>query len=276
MNIKNKIIKVADVFQTTDYDMFGILKENRAILPKRVNKLIKSIRENGYIRNPIVVNENHDTIDGQARLEALKMLGLPVEFIICPGAGRDECVALNAYSTPWTMLDYIDSYADVCADYKRARLLIDEFKELKLSVVLSAISGLIYKNNEAIKGGKLSCTAEQYERAHALLEYASRFSEVLSNINGNKDRIYNSIMFCYGHEDVDNNTLLKKLNEHINLLNNTTDMEQVNKCMENIYNFNSRKPRVYIESDYRRYQEGRYPWYAKKYGRKRDQRTKED
>jgi hypothetical protein len=175
------------------------------------------------------------------------------------------------------MLDYIDSYADVCADYKRTRLLIDEFKELKLSVVLSAISGLIYKNNEAIKGGKLTCTAEQYEKAHALLEYASRFSEGLSNIKGNKDRIYNSIMFCYGHEHIDNNKLLKKFNENIHLLNNTTDMEQVNKCMETIYNYNTRKKDVVlIAADYRLYQMGRYPWYEKKYGRKRDQRTKED
>ena len=222
------------------------------------------------------MNEKFEVVDGQARLEALRLLGLPVEFIICQGAGREECVALNAYSTPWTLLDYIDSYVDDNADYKRARLLIDEFKDLKMNVVLSAITGIVCKNNDAIKNGELSCSAEQYEKAHALLEYASLFSETLSSIKGNKDRIYNSIMFCYGHPEIDNRTLLKKVKEHTNLLNNTTDMRQTNQCIETIYNYNGKKDHVYIESDYRKYQEGRYAWYAKKYGGKRDQNTKEE
>lgn len=260
-------IKVADIMSTTNYEQFKRLAENRPVLSKRISKVLESIRKNGYIKGGcIIVNEHFEVIDGQARLEALKLLHLPVEYTISKGAGRKECIAFNAYSTPWTMKDYIESNAIYSEDYKRALLLIREFKKLKLNVVLNAINGTVWKNNKLIQEGGLECSSETYEKAHALLSYASEFTDTLDVIKGNKDRIYTAIMFCYGHPDIDNDKLLKKVKENIGRLNNTTDMRMVNRCLEEIYNYNNKKDYVYIDTDYQKYLEGKYSWYASKYG----------
>lgn len=266
-------IKAADIMSTTNYDQFKKLAGNRLIPNKRVSKVLESIRANGYIKgNCIIVNEHFEVIDGQARLEALKLLHFPVEYTISKDAGRKECIALNAYSTPWTMRDYIESYAEYSEDYRRTLLLIDEFKNLKLNVVLNAINGTVWRNNQLIRDGGLECSFETYENAYSLLSYASKFVDTLAVIKGNKDRVYTAIMFCYGHPDIDNDKLLKKVKENIGRLNNTTDMRTVNRCLEEIYNYNCKKDYVYIDTDYQKYLEGKYSWYANKYGNK----TKED
>ena len=262
-------IKISEIFSTTDYSKFKKLAENRPVPSQRITKVLESIRNNGYIKgNCVIVNENFEVIDGQARIEALKLLHIPIEYTISKGSGKKECVALNAYSTPWTMRYYIESNAVSNEDYKRAILLIDEFKKLKINVVLNAINGTIWKNNKLIQQGGMECSLKTYEDARALLAYASEFTDILEVIKGNKDRIYTAIMFCYGHPDIDNERLLTRVKENTGRLNNTTDMRKVNQCLEEIYNYNSKKDHVYIDADYQKYLEGKYPWYATKYGNK--------
>lgn len=83
------------VYTTSDYSIFAHLKENRDVKEQRVKKIRKSIDSVGYIRNPIIVNEKMEIIDGQGRFEVLKEKGYPVEFIIDEGIGVDECRAMN-------------------------------------------------------------------------------------------------------------------------------------------------------------------------------------
>ena len=114
MKLTNNEIVSNTVYRTTDYDLFKRLEGNRAVLSNRVNKIIKSIKKNGYIMNPIIVNEKYEVIDGQGRLEALRVMNLPVDYIVIKGLGREQCIALNAYSTIWSMVDYISAYCEEC------------------------------------------------------------------------------------------------------------------------------------------------------------------
>ena len=63
-----------EIFRTNKYEIFKQLKGNREVSPKRISKIINSIKEVGYIINPIIVNEKMEVIDGQGRLEALRIL----------------------------------------------------------------------------------------------------------------------------------------------------------------------------------------------------------
>ena len=74
--------KVGTVYSTTDYDSFAKLEGNRDVLQSRKNIIKESIEERGWIRNPVVVNEKMQIIDGQGRFEALKELGMPIEYVI--------------------------------------------------------------------------------------------------------------------------------------------------------------------------------------------------
>lgn len=103
--------QVGIIYETQDYSMFKHLEGNRTDAVARGAKIIKSIRENGYILSPIAINENAEVIDGQGRLYALECEALPVHYYVVPGAGIDECIAMNIYGTKWKMNDYIESYA---------------------------------------------------------------------------------------------------------------------------------------------------------------------
>lgn len=80
---------------TREYSKFKKLKGDRVPTQYRVNRLISSIKKVGYIGAPIIVNEKMEIVDGQARVEALETLSLSVPYIVVPGAGLDEAMALN-------------------------------------------------------------------------------------------------------------------------------------------------------------------------------------
>ena len=62
--------KVMNVYSTENYRRFKKLLDNREVTPQRVNQIMKSIRDVGYIVSPIIVNEKYEVIDGQGRLAA--------------------------------------------------------------------------------------------------------------------------------------------------------------------------------------------------------------
>ena len=62
------------IHSTNDLSVFKILEGNRNINLANVERLVKSIEENGFLQMPIIVNENYEVIDGQHRLMAAKKL----------------------------------------------------------------------------------------------------------------------------------------------------------------------------------------------------------
>lgn len=52
------------VYFTTDYSKFKLMKGNREIDALHVKRLIESFREQ-YLFSPILVNSKHEIIDGQ-------------------------------------------------------------------------------------------------------------------------------------------------------------------------------------------------------------------
>lgn len=117
----SKNFKEADykVYTTKKYDLFVFNAENREVSPKRVEAIKQSIESVGYIRNPIIVNEKFEIMDGQGRFTVLKNAGMPIEFIVEPGIGADEFRALNMRQTNWTVKDFIHSYSKTKKDYER-------------------------------------------------------------------------------------------------------------------------------------------------------------
>lgn len=124
------------VYVTSDYSIFKHLKENRDVTERRIEKIRKSIDSVGYVRNPILVNEKMEIIDGQGRFEVLKEKGYPIEYIIDEGIGVDECRAMNVQQTNWTVMDFVDSFcASGNEDYLNLRRLVDKYGMFNLATI---------------------------------------------------------------------------------------------------------------------------------------------
>lgn len=126
------------ILQTMDYSKFKKLKGNRNVDPVRVQRIIQSIKKVGYITSPLIVNEDLEVIDGQGRLEALRILGLPVEYIVHENIGIDECISMNINQINWVDRDYIYSYAD--RNYKSYILLKNLMEKYKLNLMILAMA----------------------------------------------------------------------------------------------------------------------------------------
>lgn len=109
---------------TTDYSKFKDLHGNRQVKIGHIQKLADSMRENNLLEyQPVLVNEEHYIIDGQHRLKAAEMLGVPVHYIVVPGVGLSEVQLLNATVKPWSLRDYAESFANL--GYEDYQTLID-------------------------------------------------------------------------------------------------------------------------------------------------------
>lgn len=99
---------VAQIYETTDYDLFKFEKTNRKV--KNVTKLKNEIEEKGLMYE-ILVDKNYTIIDGQHRFEALKQLGFPIQFKVIEQAGVNEMISINTTSRNWGEKEYIEHYA---------------------------------------------------------------------------------------------------------------------------------------------------------------------
>lgn len=100
-------------YETSEYDKFIHTEINRNPDPNNVKRLAKSIGEIGQIQ-PItvtVLNGKLHIIDGGNRIEACKIVGVPVKYIISDVDDSVKTMAsLNHIRKSWTNNDYVKSY----------------------------------------------------------------------------------------------------------------------------------------------------------------------
>ena len=227
----NYVKSSEEMFRTTDYEGFKRVIGNRRVMEERVTKILASIDKIGYIPIPLIVNEKMEVIDGQGRLEACKRRGLPVNFIIKPGLRIQDCITMNINVTPWNLTDFILCYAEMGNEsYKLMVKLLQE------------ISSIYGSKNMSIN-------------ALEFLKYAFDIIVELSNKkvrlqSNNVSNLLTAIMFCYRWEQVDNDRLRNKLLESAHLMQKWTNVETCLQEIQHIYNYNSRKPTVYLKRLY--------------------------
>ena len=260
--------KVNTVFRTNEYGKFRKLDGNRSVTDGRVAKIRKSIETVGYIQSPLVVNEKFEVIDGQGRLEALKQLGLPVDYIIVTGAGLQECIALNINLKNWTLMDYVDSYAFTGnTSYQYLKNLHSEFhKWFELGILINAVDGTVESASPKIKNGRFYCDEAAYNNARKVLELDLSILDLFSRISGTKKYYIDAFNYCIRDEEVDTKRLISQLKKMAHTLAPAPTMKCALEEYERIYN-HGKKSSVYIYNNYQRYNEERVAAYKARHMR---------
>jgi len=162
------------VYQTDNYKLFQYSKFNRNILLR--DEMIEQAKE-GFIA-PIIVNENMVVIDGQHRLEASKRVGVPIEYIVKAGLGDKDIVRMNTVQKPWSLQNYIESFANKgLSEYiKLIELIKGKYSNV---TVTSQIAMNSPTNATPVRKSIMSGNFEfyNYEKAVEFLRYYKRFCE---------------------------------------------------------------------------------------------------
>ena len=252
-----------EVFTTNNYAMFRKLKGNRGVEPARLRMLVESIRQIGWISNPILVNERMEIIDGQGRFEALKKLGMPIEYrVVVVSDSLNACRVMNNRVIKWNTGNYVESYAETgTKDYQRVKQLMDYYN-VSLDVItlakgikngLSGNSGSDYKK---MRDGKLEFSESDYIETARVLNIYKKYQKVFERFSGrtnNKDRVIMYIIH-YGEKygTVNHDKMVECLEkcDPRNIYN--TSFDRLLESVQNAYNFNkAKKNRLYFYEEYR-------------------------
>lgn len=275
-NFNNITIRKSDmkVSVESDYSKFKTMNGNREVDGKRIRKISDSIRSVGYIPVPIIVNEKMEIIDGQGRFEALKEFGLPVVYMVVPGAGLEECISMNISSTNWKLNDYISSFADSGnIHYIRLKKLMDDHSGIDIGNIITASTGKLDTKVTGIKSGDFKLTNADYKEADKILDYLDRFVPIIRQRKiSNGQKLLSALCFTYGIASIDNERMYKAFGDYYMMLGGYSTTEQALESLTNIYNYRLRN-KVYIVDEYKRLMASKLGWYATRYGKAASERV---
>lgn len=244
---------VGQIFETDDYDFFKPLKGNRDV--GNVKAIQKSIEDVGYMLDPILVNEKHEVVDGQHRLEALKTMGIPVKFMIQEGIGLKECQAMNTGQRNWGALDYIKSYA-VTGNANYVRLL-SLYSKYGKAFGLDGIIGIAYHPKEggsfaSVKDGSLTMTEQRYEIATNRMDFLldTGILQLFEEKKLFKRVFWNAIGYAFRHPDVSIRELVERLMKSpLEIVTYSKTVDEL-KLFDEIYNKGRKSKKVFMATDY--------------------------
>ena len=233
-------VEAYKVYTTKDYSIFKRLVGNRDIPETRISKIVESIQTIGWVRNPIIVNENMEVIDGQGRLTALQRLKMPVEYIIAEGAGNKECIYMNMNMVNWKLPDFIKSYAEQGNEnYQRLLSLMEKYANGNLDIISTAVYRVSKSKHRDIKQGTLQLTEEQAKAAIPRLEFIKPILEKIDErkLPGSLVTLMQTLIYYFDYPEVDKDRLAYSVEKYIY---NSTPWVLNTDCeteVENCYNY---------------------------------------
>lgn len=220
------------ILTTTDYSIFKFLKGNRVLNIKNLRKIMESMKIKLH-DSPIQVNENMEVIDGQHRLEALKQLGLPVQYYISVGANLKTVQDLNTNTENWKVDDYLHSYiAKGVKDYVIYKQFMDAYK-FNHKITAYLLSGDPKGNTQKFNTGEFKIVN---------IEKASDIAAKLNTVGGYYDG-FKRRTFCYAFVRCLNNRkfsfdeFITKLSYQRSKLFDCARVDQYLEIIEEIYNY---------------------------------------
>lgn len=245
--------KVGYVYSTTNYEMFKKLEGNREVFEQRKKVIMESIRENGWIRNPIVINEKMEIIDGQGRYEALKELKLPIEYVIAEGADIATCIALNVKQKNWNSKDYIDCYAETGnVHYSKLKEIIETYGFGQEEAIIMAGNGLSDCGTcRIVKGGEFKIIDE--DSLNERLEFMRESLTYIEKTCGRRRSWVAALKMVFYSNLIDNKIFIDKLKKYNNFIVPCVNVRQVLGCFEKVYNYHSQKDKIYFVPEYEKW-----------------------
>ena len=150
--------RASNIYASSNYKMFHRLKFNRKVIWKHVLEIVESIETNDIFTFPLMVYTDiidgtwkYWIVDGQHRVEAFKLLGLPIRFTLYKKKGGEKITmydivqliaSANNTSKKWNLLQYLKVWKSLkIREYEK---MSDVLKKttLALNTLMQAYSGL--------------------------------------------------------------------------------------------------------------------------------------
>lgn len=243
------------VYITDQYESFKTLHTNRSVDPKHIRTIKDSIKENGVLINPILINSNMEVIDGQHRLEACKALNMPVYYLIVGDYGINEVQALNLNQKNWTRLDYAESFASMgYVEYQKLLFFSKEYDDFNFGSCIKLLQNSSAHQDITQKKARVNNNGEYYNMKQVFeegtwevsdydkaVQWVNYIREVGKYYSGyNRSTFVNTMIALFRKPQFDIDELMRKLSYQSNALNDCSSVGDYLLLIEEIYNFKKR------------------------------------
>lgn len=232
------------IVSTTNYEMFKLVGTNRIIKQRNVERLMKSFELTGgmSMSKPIIVDRNHNVIDGQHRLMACKKMGIPVHYVVTDDK-IENIPIYNTYQDKWGLEDYARYWAEQGNENYKRILAIKDRVSIALNGVLEClVSGNGY-TNEIFKAGRFVFDGD----VDKSVEYIQKILQLCYVVKGKRNvsaKMLRAIRFLSKIKSFDLDFLLEKIMRYQGKLYTCATSEEYIQMFTSLYNYKIRVNRI--------------------------------
>lgn len=228
---------VEKVYETTQYNIFKLYKGNRVVKEPYVRRLVEKIKSKDY-KVPVIVDSKMNIVDGQHRLEAYKIVGVPVRYLIRNDMKIEDIRSLNSVHMKWSLMEYLMSHVKLgTPDYKYIEWFIRHYS-IQVTEAVSMLQGFHYSTSEqldAFKNGKFKMTH---------LEEASKYAERIREIHKYFENAYSkkfiwAMLSVFANKSFKWKHFIDKLSKNSSKMRVQASRVDYIVCVERLYNYNS-------------------------------------
>lgn len=222
------------VLSTTNYRLLKLISSNREVDPRHVKKLVTSIREKNLLSlNPVIVNSKMEVLDGQHRLEAAKILKVPIFYTIGELVSHDDIAKLNTNKKNWKLLDYINYFTiKGVKEFRELSKLINEFPDLPVTFLIAVINEDGSRQQRNIAQGVLDIG--NLASAREIIRQVGDFPKYFDH--SNSSRFLEAFVFIHKTGLYDHDFMLKKLESNPGILKACANKKGYIRLLQEVYN----------------------------------------
>jgi len=251
----NQVQEIGIVYYTKDLSIFKIIDGNRIPNLSHIRRISGSMKQNGVLMNPIIVNKSFEVIDGQHRLAAAKDQNAGIYYIVAPNYTLKEVHTLNLNQKNWTNKDYMQGYARMGV---KPYIKLSEFYDLNNDFTLSDCI-VMCSNTSSNSPSRLS---SKYRKNHNEMNikevfeegtwkgrdfklaqtYADQIRAIKKYYDGYKRGTFvGTMLSLFSNDNFDYNRFMHKLEIQPGVLHDCASRAQYKLLIEDIYNYKSRE-----------------------------------
>lgn len=242
----NKTTPHIQIQKTSDHDLFTSFTSNSEIDPKHVAQLVKSISSRNLLHiNPILVDSKMRIIDGQHRLEAARILKVPIYYIVSDEVDRLDISALNPNQKNWNALDFINFYTiEGKVEFLKLSKFLNAYPNLTISAALTIISSTLTRNTKELKQGSLDI--DNLNFAHQIAQALAVLNKKYQHLFIYDSRFPVALARAFQDENFKLDSFIKKIDLNPRAFVRCTTVKETGKMIEEIYNYRASKNTITV------------------------------
>jgi len=237
--------EVNKVYKTSDLQIFKEINGNRPTNPLHIKRLTESIKKNGMLQNPIIVNKKMEVIDGQHRLLSAIKSKSEIYYIINNNFTLKDVHTLNLNQKNWSKKDFMEGFSTMgILPYQKLKSFCELNKDYTLPICLAFCNNTTDSTHNR-QGENLEVFEDGTWKGRDF-KLAQNWANQIRLIkpyyqNYNQSSFVGTMVSLFKNKDFDLNTFLHKLKLQPTALLDCRNRTQYKLLIEEIYNYKNRK-----------------------------------